>query len=92
MYNINLLYKWGEKVKRMFLFSDHAVGFVLKPGKNQICQNKDVEGPTVGLIPIGRPCRNTITRGLKWNLNGETMEFGGLVSSCNIVVDEVGPH
>jgi thiamine pyrophosphokinase len=89
MHNTNLLYKWGDKVGRMILFSDHALGFVLKPGKHEIVPNRDFEGPTVGLIPVGGPCEGTVTKGPRLNLNGERIEFGGLVSSCNIVTDEV---
>jgi thiamine pyrophosphokinase len=48
------------------------------------------EGPSCGLIPLGGRCDKVVTSGLKWNLNGEMpMEFGGLVSSSNRVMDVV---
>mmetsp|Transcript_11277 Transcript_11277/g.27083 ORF Transcript_11277/g.27083 Transcript_11277/m.27083 type:complete len:285 (-) Transcript_11277:546-1400(-) len=46
------------------------------------------EGPTCGLIPLGCRCESIVTSGLKWDLDGTLpLEFGGLVSSSNLVTE-----
>lgn len=49
-----------------------------------------VEGPTCGLIPLGGRCDSITTTGLKWDLDGTIpLEFGGLVSSSNRILQPV---
>ena len=53
------------------------------PGRHVPRPNPLIEGPTCGLLPIGGKCDKVHTSGLRWNLRGEPLEFGGLVSSSN---------
>ena len=60
-----------------------------RTGANVIEPNRDVEGGTCGLVPIGGPCERVLTSGLRWDLDGsKPLEFGGLVSSSNEVRDD----
>ncbi|PIK33414.1 thiamine pyrophosphokinase 1-like protein [Apostichopus japonicus] len=52
-------------------------------GHHTIDISSGLEGSTCGLFPLGGKCEAITTTGLKWNLNQDQMEFGGLISSCN---------
>ena len=85
---LHALYQYPAS--QIWLYSDETCAVLLKGGeKHTIELSTDGplrEGPTCGLIPLGKPCESVTTTGLQWNLNNDRMEFGGLVSSSNCIV------
>ena len=85
----------------VLLVSSHTTDWLLQPGIHTIdlrderdkivkCTDNDLSDPRYcGIIPIGQPCTNIKTSGLKWNLEkSQTLAFGKLVSTSNECCDE----
>lgn len=86
--NINVLCRFSNT--RIILLSDDCLIHLLPKNRcHKIFIQSSVEGPHCGLIPIGMPSGSSTTTGLKWDLNGTAMRFGGLVSTSNIVKGEI---
>lgn len=87
--SINLLYMMKDQIERRFiLVSDENLTMLLDKGTHQIHCQLNLEGPTCGVMPIGSPATLT-TKGLKWDMVDLKCEFGGMVSTSNIVDNEV---
>ncbi|CAM9453068.1 unnamed protein product [Ectocarpus sp. 6 AP-2014] len=90
MQAVSLLHAYTSRFHRLVLMGAGNVAFLLQPGLSHAVQpDSRFEGPTVGLLPVGGPCRAVTTEGLRWNLDGGGLEFGVCVSSSNRVVGDV---
>ncbi|XP_038058379.1 thiamin pyrophosphokinase 1-like [Patiria miniata] len=82
--NVNTLYEANVNTKiPVYLLADRSLGCLLRPGKHVIEVNTGLEDSWCGLVPIGNKCRQVTTTGLKWNLDHQPMQFGGLISTSN---------
>ena len=84
MANLNMLFRREYVCFERFVLLDlHSLALLLAPGAHTIEPNLDVEDGTCGLIPLGGACEHVTTQGLKWNLDGDALTFGSVVSSSN---------
>lgn len=88
MQNINALFRWHDHFQQVALLSEETTARLLLPGFHHVIEpNFHFEARTCGLIPVAGACTSATTTGLKWNLDGLEMKFGGLISSSNHVDD-----
>ncbi|TAQ84817.1 hypothetical protein B7494_g6844 [Chlorociboria aeruginascens] len=76
---------------RMFLVSSEAITFVLRAGRHRIKVLENLGsirlGEHIGIIPLKEPSVIT-TSGLKWDVEDWETEFGGHISTSNMVREE----
>jgi len=92
MASIQALYRWSkEKILQnddLILYTEETSAYILHPNIRYTIEiERTKEGPACGLIPIGGKCDACWSEGLQWDLdeNMGPMEFGGLVSTSNVI-------
>jgi len=82
---INSLVKYADLNFQIILLEEGNLVELLMPGEHHIICNPEFEpiGMHCGLVPLGS-ASSVYTTGLKWNLEGDAMEFGGLISTNNV--------
>jgi thiamine pyrophosphokinase len=80
--SVHALYKWGPSFSRIVLVGGGNVARLLTPGAHRVDPVVS-EGPVCALLPVGGVVRSITTRGLQWDMAGQRMELGGLISSSN---------
>jgi len=85
MASVHIVHKYAGAFRRLVLLGSESLAFLLPAGKHRIHVDPSLEGPVCGLLPLAGPCRSVTTRGLRWDLQGQEMAFGGLVSTSNEV-------
>lgn len=84
--NLNTLIQGPELLAEvpLYLLTSSSVTWVLGAGRHKIHVDVDqVAGHHCGIIPMGQPAYVTTT-GLKWDMVSLRLEFGGLISTCNM--------
>ncbi|GBB90504.1 hypothetical protein RclHR1_01750003 [Rhizophagus clarus] len=88
MSNIHYLYKLKDE-RKIYLLSDKNMTFLLDKGKHNIFCDREIEGPACGILPIGVQRAILTTTGLKWNMTNVTTSFGVMISTSNILINDV---
>jgi len=77
---------------QIVVMGDDCHMFLLTPGEHQLYIPTTNTVVHCGLVPLGSPCSDISTTGLKWNMTNGRMEFGGLISVCNQLDPSANGH
>lgn len=81
-----------RKRQRTFAIGDGSVAWLLPKGKHTLKMARQVMGKTCGILPlgVGNNGAKVTTRGLEWNLEGDSTTLGGFLSTSNHLENQDG--
>lgn len=85
--NLHAAIDQDVRLQPLVFLDDNEVCIVLRPGRTVFLGSPP--GTFLSLIPMFGAVDSVRTTGLKWELNGSSLEFGHLISSSNRVADNV---
>ncbi|XP_071492977.1 thiamine pyrophosphokinase 1-like [Diadema antillarum] len=74
----------------IYLIGDASLACVLSPGAHRIEVDTGLEAKWCGLVPVKCQCDRVKTTGLKWNIENQSMQYGGLISTSNTYAPQAG--
>ncbi|KAI6218630.1 Thiamine pyrophosphokinase [Aphelenchoides fujianensis] len=77
-----------EKRLAVYVIDETNFLTVLPHGATEITVERSRLTGKCGLLPLCQRETHVSTRGFRWNLANQTLEYGGLISSCNELEDE----
>ncbi|TKY84521.1 hypothetical protein EX895_006423 [Sporisorium graminicola] len=85
----------GNRLKKRqctFAIGDGSVAWLLPQGKHVLHMSRQVMGKTCGILPlgVGNSGAKVSTKGLEWNLEGDSTTLGGFLSTSNHLYDDEG--
>lgn len=88
--NINTLYQVQSLTQiPCYLMSDIDITFLVNKGETVVeVGNENKKKFSCGLVPIGCAAEKVTTNGLLYNLDGQSMAFGSLISTSNSLVEK----
>lgn len=83
--NIHILYDMLKDAPftQTYMTGEKSLCFLLTRGTHRIILPNIFTDKVCGLLPFGAPSRNVVTKGLRWNLTGQTLQMTSFLSSSN---------
>ena len=69
------------------IIDDNNFCKIILPGNNIINFKNKWTTKICGLLPIFKPIKNITTKGLKWNLNNDSLKIGNFISTSNEILN-----
>ncbi|CDJ49458.1 thiamin pyrophosphokinase, putative [Eimeria brunetti] len=79
-----------QQPPKVVLLGGYNACFLLVEGDNEVLLSNKIFSQVCGLLPMAGRVRSVTTEGLQWNVRGEPLFVGGLISSSNLVSETIG--